>query len=508
MNIGVIIPAEEHKAQAGVRIRYERIKSALQVLGHNLDFIPINLLASTSKPKHDSYLISKCYDARAILCAQKLRNHGINVGVDLFDDYFSQLTDTRFVRLRYWLRTLLPHCSFILCSTPGMRDVAKAYGTQLPIHVMNDPAEPFDAEVLSETLALKLQMAQQQRRINIAWFGMGDNPNFPVGLTDLAAYGSDIDRLRGHGSDIHLAILTNQRAMTADNLAPLRKLATPFTIEEWTEEREAALLARSLVSFLPVNSQSFSRVKSLNRAITALTAGTQVLSSGYPLYKLLEPFIYRCPRQLMADLQRGELALRAATVPSICDQTWQLADTKTEVKKLTDFLAGLPPPQRPAEQTNSCFAVIHGNESYGDIHKFAQKQNMLSVASPLCKLDLNFDVRFRYNEHGRLMVLVSKKKTDLIHTRLRSIVDSTTRILITEYWVIDVSKVFPDLATPGHSLIQLDSPASNSAAYPIMMGDVIEVLRRIFPGIAWVVSEQSKRIPWVLPMKSDFEIDL
>lgn len=506
MKLGVIIPNEEQKSQAGVRIRYERIKPALQLLGHDLDFIPLQNLASTSKPTHDIYLISKCYDARAIVVAQQLRKHGVNVGVDLFDDYFSQLTDTRFVQRRYWLRTLLPHCSFILCSTPGMQGIAKAYGPKLPCHVMNDSAEPFDAEVLAETLARKLERAQRLRRIDIGWFGMGDNPMFSVGLADLAAYGSDIDRLRGHGFDVHLSVLTNQRAMTADNLAPLRKLATPFTIEEWTVEREAALLARSLVSFLPVNAQGFSRVKSLNRALTALTAGTQVLSSGYPLYEPLEPFVYRCPRQLMADLKQGELLMRSATVRPFCERTLPLADIETETKKLTDFLAGIQSPQRLPVQSNASFAVIHGQETLGDTHKFAQKQNMLSVASPLCRLNLNFDVRLQYNQHGRLMVLVNKKKSSLIDTRLIPKFDSSTKIMSTDYLVIDASTVFPDIATPGHSLIELDSTATNAAAYPVIMGYVIEILHRIFPGLGWVMSEQSKLIPWALPMTAAFEV--
>lgn len=503
MRLGIILLNEEQKAQAGVRIRYERIKPALQVLGHDLDFIPIQGLTSLTKPHHDIYLISKCYDARAILAAQRLQSLGANVGVDLFDDNFSQLTDSRFVRLRYWLRTLLPYCSFVLCSTHGMQSVAKAYDPNLPIHVMNDPAEPFDAEKLAQKLALKLDTAQHGRRIDIAWFGMGDNPNFPVGLADLAAYGSDVDRLRGHGFDIHLSILTNQRAMTAENLAPLRKLATRYTIEEWSVEREEALLARSLISFLPVNAQSFSRVKSLNRAITALTSGSQVLSSGYDLYQPLEKFIYRCPRQLISDLNRGELLLRGASVPSLCEQTRLLADVNKEVTKLTGFLAGL---QRPTVQTNDIFAVIHGKETLSDTHKFAQKQNMLSVASPLCKLDLNFDVHFQRIENDELSVLVSKKKRDLIDPGLLLMFELSTRILNTDYLVINVSKLFPDFTAPGLSLIKLKTPAAQAAAYPVIMGHVTEILHRIFPGIGVVVSEQSKRIPWALPLKQDFEV--
>jgi len=507
MKLGVVIPTQEHKAQAGIRIRYERIKPALQALGHDLDLIPIQNLASMSKPAHDIYLISKCYDVRAILTAQRLQSLGANVGVDLFDDNFSQLNDSRFVQLRYWLRTLLPYCSFILCSTLGMQSVAKAYGPHLPIHVMNDPAEPFDTATLVKKIAIKLDMAQHRRRIDIAWFGMGDNPYFPVGLADLAAYGSDLDRLRGHEFDIHLSICTNQRAMTADHLAPLRKLATPLTIEQWTPEGEAALLERSFVSFLPVNAQNFSRVKSLNRAVTALTAGSQVLSAGYPLYQPLEKFIYSSSRQLISDLKRGEMLLRAESVPSLCEQIQRVADVNTEVTRLTDFFAELKPAQIPVDQKKACFALIHGRETLKDSHEFAQRQHTLSVASPLCKIDLNFDVRFRYNELGRLEVLVHKKKRDLIEPQLISMIDSSTLFLNTEYSVLDVSAAFPDIATPGWALIQLNSPAALAGIYPVMVGYMIAILQKIFPCTGLAVSEQSKQIPWALPMKFVAEVD-
>lgn len=506
MRLGVILPPEEQKHQAGVRIRYERIKPALQALGHDLEFIPIQNLVSTSKPMHDIYLISKCYDARAIMVAQQLQAQGVNVGVDLFDDYFSQLSDSRFGRLRYWLRTLLPYCSFVLCSTTGMRDIVKNYGSNLPVHVMNDPAMPFDAQILAETLARKLHIAQQQRRIDVSWFGIGDNPYFPVGLADLIAFGCEVDRLRGFGFEVNLTILTNRRAMTVDNLARLRKLATPYQIEEWTDEREASLLARSLVSFLPVNAQSFSRVKSLNRAITALTSGTQVLSSGYPLYKLLDQFIYRCSRQLIADLKRGELSLRESTVTQFCEQARQLADADAESKALIDFLVGLKPSQQLVYQTNAIFAVIHGNEMLVDSHKFAQKKNMLSVASPLCKLELNFDVRFRYNQQGELVVLISKKKICLIDARLTSMLNSPIKLLNTEYLVLDVLKVFPDVSVSGHALILLDTPVAYAAVYPVIMGCVTDILQRIFLGINWVVLERSTQIPWVISKRLGFEV--
>jgi hypothetical protein len=131
---------------------------------------------------------------------------------------------------------------------------------------------------------------------------------------------------------------------------------------------------------------------------------------------------------------------------------------------------------------------------------------MLSVASPLCKLDLNFDVRFQYIENDELSVLVSKKKQNLIDPRLLSMFVRSTRILNTDYLVIDASKVLPDFKTLGLSLIKLKTAAAQAAAYPVIMGNVTEILYRIFPGIGVVVCEQSKRIPWALPLKQDVEL--
>lgn len=496
MKFGIILFSEDQKSQAGVRIRYDRIKLALQHLGHSLEFIPIQNLGLVSDLAYDICLISKCYDSRAIMAAELLQSQGVNVGVDLFDDYFSQVSDSRFLRLRYWLKNILPYCSFVLCSTLAMRSIAKIYAPNLPVHILNDPAQLFDPKMLAMNLARKLDFAQRQRRIDIAWFGMGDNPNFPVGITDLSTLGCEIDRLRGYNFDINLNILTNRRALTTHNLSQLRKLATSYEIEEWTEEREVILLEQSLVSFLPVNAQSFSRVKSLNRAVTALTAGTQVLSSGYPLYQSLDQFIYRCPRKFITDLKMGKLAFRAATVLPFSEKMRQLADVDVEANALNKFISSLNPPKH---FKNKILALIHGKETLVANHKFAQKNKILSVKSLFCHLEVNFDVRFRQNNQAKLEILISKKKVSLIDQQLMPYLNHSIKLIDTEYFILELFKFFPDIPVIGLSLINLNTPATNAAAYHAIMEYIIEVLQRIFPNVECVVSEHSKRIPWTLP---------
>lgn len=499
MKICVLLPSEQQKEQAGVRIRYMRIAPILSELGHQLEMLPIQEFTANIASQYNVFLVSKCYDARAIIAAQVLRNQGKPVGVDLFDDYFSQANDSRFVRLRYWLRSMLEHCSFVLCSTLRMRELARAYTKNLPIHVMNDPAEPFDMVAMAAALSNKLKLIKETDNLNVAWFGMGDNPNFPVGLSDLISFGGELARLRGHEFNVRLEILTNRRAMTPDNLASLRRLPVPYTLEEWSETRERELLGRSLLCFLPVNAQSFSTVKSLNRAVTALTAGVQVLSAGYPLYQPFADYIYRDATLFMADLVSENLKLRVDTLPYLVQTLNKVANVEHESMMLASFLGRqLDEVVKPSRAAGA--AVIHGKESSGDVHKFAQRLGGISIASPFCAGELNYDVRFVFPANGDgLDVLISEKKAGMLASGYRRHLVDGGKILSTTYKKIQIAKVFPDLEIFGHALLQMDTPCATTAAYAPLLQGMIEVVSRLFPDLTCCVSEQTKQFPWHAP---------
>ena len=94
MKLTVLIPSEEYKAYAGARIRYGRLLQELAPHGVTLaleniaDFSP-------DDQSYDVLLISKCHDARALVAAAAACGAGKLVGLDLFDDYFSQEADSR-----------------------------------------------------------------------------------------------------------------------------------------------------------------------------------------------------------------------------------------------------------------------------------------------------------------------------------------------------------------------------------------------------------------------------
>jgi hypothetical protein len=324
---------------------------------------------------------------------------------------------------------------------------------------------------------------------------MGDNPHFPVGLADVAAFGGDLAPLRGRGFQLHLSILTNRRAMTTDGLAMLRRLPVPYSVEEWTEEREGVLLDKSVACFLPVNAQNFSTVKSLNRAVSALCAGAQVLATGYPLYQCLAPFIYADAHKLLDDLNRRTLAVRDDTVQALLGLLQKWADPHGEARALAQFLETQARPKSadayvPAGQPRA--AIVHGQQTLGEVHKFSQRMQALSVASPFCSGNLNFDLRFPFADHAEgCEVLIAEKHCSLLAPAIRAQLSPHDKILATTYRKLDPSRLIPELRWEGSALGRLNSPLALVACYPRIMGNIERVLEHLFPGIRCYREEQA-----------------
>ena len=403
MKVVFLVPSADYVDFAGARIRYLRLADAAAEVQVEFTFVPIDAFDA----RHavcDVAIVSKCYDARALVAAAVLARRGIRVGVDIFDDYFSDESDSRLTRYRNWLRQILSLSDFALCSTPALAGVIERYRGDLPVHVMRDAAPCFAAADLTQLLESKLAEARAGGVMRVCWFGMGDNPCFPVGLSDLAAFSGHLAQLNA-GVPVELTVLTNRRALDASGLALLARLPVPTTIEEWSEAREAEVLGRSLVCFLPVNAQPFSTAKSSNRAVTALTRGCQILSVGFPLYADLSPWIYRDAATLLHDWTRGEFRLSAASLPALQAKIDEIASTTVEAKSLAAFLQGVAMAKRQAPADAAPIALLHGCASDQAAHVAVKQAGGISVGLPFCTQPLDFDAIVRH-EAGRTSSLL------------------------------------------------------------------------------------------------------
>lgn len=386
MKLQVFVRSAAWLETAGTRIRYQRLQSELARLGCACAIDPISSVREGLKLGADVYLFSKCHDAGALMMADMLREAGALVGFDLFDDYISGQESLTFGQ-RAFQRGLRGRVDFMLCSTPQMALAARAYDQTTPVHVLNDPVETFAPGDLARLLQAKLDRARTTRRLDVVWFGQAGNPLFPVGLSDLIAFGDRLGGLARAGWQLQLQVLTNDNGLDPETLAGLRQLPVPVELRNWSLDRERAALQQAALAFIPVNYQPFSTAKSLNRAVTALSHGAQVLSPGYELYADLDPFIYADEEDLSRDLDKGILRLRPETTGALTETFSRIADPAAEAVAFVSFLNGLPPGsvQRPVRQRR-LRAILHGAETVPATGGLCRALGWLSLASPYCAL--------------------------------------------------------------------------------------------------------------------------
>lgn len=489
MRIAVVAPSEQYTMLAGVRIRYQRIAARLELLGHSLRLLQISDFRKNATLDDDIYLFSKCYDARSYIVANILKTAGKCVGFDFFDDYFGQTLDSRFVRHREWVRTISDMCDFYLCSTPRMRDVIIEYMPGIPGYVLNDPFDAFDVPHVANVIKHKLAKARKDRAIDVVWFGVGDNPHFPIGLRDLSAYSGALEEIQNFGFNVNLHILTNRRALNVQGLENINRISIPHHVEEWSEEREKEMLEDSLLAFIPVNAQAFSIAKSLNRAVTAITGGCQVLSPGYPLYQPLGDFIYDSAPEFTRDIDASRLKVRPATMSTLTKQLAIWGNPDRETSGLAKFLLHVLDTKNTtgAAVEPSLIGVVHGKRSPADCHKSAQRLGQLSISSPFSVKTLNYDVRFLFNSSGteiQLSATAVSKLSSHFREHLRPVVSPLGK---------DVKSLALQNILPGHPLCDYQNRSILHFSRAAVYGDAIRLIRdvceRIFPNIAIYLSE-------------------
>lgn len=405
MKIQVFVRSPEWLHTAGTRIRYRRLQRELSLLGCTLAIDPISGIREGLKLNADAYLFSKCNDAGTMMLADMLREAGALVGFDLFDDYVSDRGSTTAAQ-RIFQRRLREKADFFLCSTARMAKVAQEFDPTTANHVLHDPLETYDADRLPGLLEAKAEAVRASGRMDLVWFGVGNNPIYPVGLSDLVGFWETLKPLKAAGLNLHIRVLTNADALDAEGLSRLRNLPLELEIEEWSSAAEKAALERAFLAFLPVNYQNFSIAKSLNRAITALTHGNQVLTAGHELYDPLDTYIYKDACLLLSDLKAGSLRVRRETVKSLGERLFAIAGPAEEASRFLTFLCNIPSGSVavPVEKRR-LRAIVHGADSTPAIGNLCRALGWLSLGSPITRQPLPFHAQVGFFDEGKCLEL-------------------------------------------------------------------------------------------------------
>lgn len=491
MKLTVLVSSPQFLSSAGNRIRYQRLRQPLAKLGCSLDITTIDAFKPQSGINgNDIFLLSKVQDARGVALAQDMKAKGGRIGVDLFDDYFSQTADARFAPQRLWLCQMAQVADFFLCSTGRMKEVAGSYFTSALGHVVNDPFVQFEPKILASNIEKKRQVASERRTIDVLWFGMGDNPSFRVGLHDLTHYSSVLQDFQRRGWNVNLKILTNMRALDHSGLHMLRRLPVRPEIEIWTEAREEELLQECLISFLPVNAQSFSIAKSLNRAITALTGGTQILTAGYPLYAPLEKFIYQDVSSILEDLNRGSLRVSSNTLTSLGETLSAFSDPRIEAEELVKFINSIGAKDGRGANISKKIAIVHGQRSSGAAHKFSVQHDWLSLGSPLTPRGLSYHAHFAVFEHdGVPAIRLTKRAAELVSPKFSGMLRQIAKASEGHVYELQMKDMDQDLVALLASLNVHENPAARIALWSHVDKVTKDVFSQLFGSLEFIDSE-------------------
>lgn len=333
MRIAIVTPSAAFAQSAGARIRYGRLARATSAA---MELVPLLDLTED----FDAYLISKAHQPIVPALAAHLRAAGKPVALDVFDDYVTQDDDARLLRYRRWFADLAPHLDGLSVSTDILaRRLAPR--VDAPCAVVADPGPEITLETLAGRLAERAPATPS--RLHFGWFGIASNPYFPAGLSDLAAFASALAAAPG---EHRLTVLTNAERASDAVLTALARAPVPVTIAPWSEAQEAALTASVDAVLLPVSAGAFNTAKSLNRAVTALAGGTQVIALGAPIYAALSDSIYTDVAEFVSDAARGCLRHRAERVPALLSRLEAVASAPASAGRLLSLLR-TPPPLPP-----------------------------------------------------------------------------------------------------------------------------------------------------------------
>mgnify|MGYP001284107060 CR=1 FL=1 len=89
MKITFIVPSSQWLTAAGVRIRYKRLEPSFNNKGCHISIIPLQDITERCIQESDIVIISKVFSTDSLYLISLCRTLGIKVGLDLFDDYFS-----------------------------------------------------------------------------------------------------------------------------------------------------------------------------------------------------------------------------------------------------------------------------------------------------------------------------------------------------------------------------------------------------------------------------------
>ena len=178
-------------------------------------------------------------------------------------------------------------------------------------------------------------------------------------------------------------------------------------------------LERAFLCFLPTNATIQPGLVA-NRVPTALTAGCQVLSAGFPLYAEFDQWIYRAPEDLADDWKRASFRFSPISVSSFAAKIAETGSAEREAGQLKTFLKEVRTRSRSSRAGDGPIALLHGFGTSPGAHAAVKRVSGLSIGSDFCAIPLEFDGVVAIDPQGRTRVSMARRVLARLASKWRS----------------------------------------------------------------------------------------
>lgn len=308
---------------AGISIRINPIIERLQAQGIDVSLVTYKdligcLLNASGKPAIATYVFSKPHRSEYLSCMLALQSIGCRVGIDIFDNYYSESGALREFGVQSIWKNILHEADFCVFSTMYLLEYARKLEiNSKDMFVIGDPVYPDSYEPLKKRGVTKWnQFLQECNYINVAWFGIDANPYFFAGLSDIFFEISRLREFLEYPSWFFKKRIRQKVSICTKDVPDSRKLVIELNriginaeFVQWSRDTCTQLLEESHAVFLPTNNSDFSLSKTHNRLAEALSSNCLVYTCPNSLYTQFKSPLcidsYSEFARLFADLSSG-----------------------------------------------------------------------------------------------------------------------------------------------------------------------------------------------------------
>lgn len=277
---------------------------------------PVELYAENNLSAYSGVVFSKLYDQKHQRLAEKLKEGGKKVILDICDNHFyNPYGLPEYVKARKNILRMLELADQVICSTEALAKVVQeeAHLAVMP-SVVGDPIEVLPEPIDKDKRRLGLlhrMLGRTKRRVSLPvllWYGNHGSPNAQTGMLDLIAIRKILEQVYKE-SPFELVVASNSRSKFEQHIS---HFAVPKRYVEWGYQTFGNLLRTASGVLIPITRNPFTLCKTNNRLTMSLCYGIPVVADSIPSYQEFESYSFLDDwdeglRVILTDRERAEI---------------------------------------------------------------------------------------------------------------------------------------------------------------------------------------------------------